>query len=68
MNFGTEIALISKGAVITDLDGNKIGIVCSCYEKIAIAQLRKEKYLGLDKKIAIIGHQSADISVPGWRS
>ena len=68
LNFGTEIALISKGAVITDLDGNKIGIVCSCYEKIAIAQLREEKYLGLDKKIAIIGHQSADILVPGWRS
>lgn len=68
LKFGTEIALTSKGAVITDLDGNKIGIVCSCYEKIAIAQLREEKYLGLDKKIAIIDHQSADISVPAWRS
>lgn len=68
LKFGTEIALIDKGAVITDLNGNKIGIVCSYYEKIAIAQLREEKYLGLDKKIAIIEHQSADISVPAWRS
>ena len=50
LKFGTEIALIDKGAAITDLNGNKIGIVCSCYEKMAIAQLREEKYLGLDKK------------------
>ena len=65
LNFSTKIQLISKGDVVTDLDGNKIGIICSCYENIAIAQLREEKYLGLDKKIAIINHQSADISVTG---
>ena len=50
LKFGTKIAPVDKGADITDLNGNKIGVVCSSYEKIAIAQLREEKYLGLDKK------------------
>jgi folate-binding protein YgfZ len=67
LEFGTEIALISQGAVITDLDGNKIGIVCSYHEKIAIAQLREEKYLGLVEKVAIVEGQSADILTPLWR-
>lgn len=68
LKFGTEIALIGKGADVTDLNGNKIGILCSYYEKVAIAQLREEKYLGLDKKIAIINDQSAEIIVPVWQS
>jgi tRNA-modifying protein YgfZ len=67
LDFGTEIALISQGAVITDLDGNKIGIMCSCHGKIAIAQLREEKYLGLSKKVAMIEGQTADILIPLWR-
>lgn len=66
LNFDTELAPIDKGAMVTDLNGNKLGIVCSRYEKVVIAQLREEKYLGLEKKIAIIDHQSANIQVPGW--
>lgn len=67
LKFGTEIALTSSDAVIADLDGNKIGLVCSFHGKIAIALLREEKYLGLSKKVAIIGNQSADILIPPWR-
>ncbi len=66
LNFDTELAPIDKGAMVTDLDGNKLGVVCSCYENIAIAQLREEKYLGLEKKIAIIDHQTANIQTPDW--
>lgn len=66
LDFNMELTTIEKGAAVTDLNGNKLGVVCSCYEKIAIAQLREEKYLGLEKKIAIIDHQSAKIQVPDW--
>lgn len=64
--FDMQLTLIDKGTMVKDLDGNKLGVVCSCYENIAIAQLREEKYLGLEKKIAMIDHQSAKIQAPDW--
>lgn len=68
IEFGTEIALNLKGAKITDLQGNKIGIVCSHYSNHAIALIREENYLGLDKKIAMIDEELVDIKVPPWRA
>ena len=61
-----EITNCDKGAFIVDLDGNKLGIICSIYKNIAIVLLREEKYLGLSEKKAMIGNQVADILPPNW--
>jgi tRNA-modifying protein YgfZ len=67
VKFDTEVAPIQDNLEITDLDGNKIGILCSCYENLAIVLLREEKYLGLRKKSAIIGGKEGEIFIPEWR-
>ncbi|GAB4165050.1 MAG: folate-binding protein YgfZ [Rickettsiaceae bacterium] len=65
--FGTLIAPISSGAEITDLQGDKIGLVCSINTNTAIALLREEKYLGLTEKKVIVGGCLADVAIPPWR-
>jgi len=65
--FGTDIATNCPGAMILDSDGDKIGTVCSSYGNIAIALLREEKYLGLDKKVAMVNDNPVDILIPEWR-
>ena len=68
LSSGKEISYADLGSELFDLKGNKIGIFCSSYNNIGIALLMCEKYLGLDKKIAIInGVQEALISKPDWR-
>ena len=68
LSSGTKIAFNELGTEITDLRGEKIGIFCSSYNDLGIALLNEEKYLGLDKKIAIInGTQEVLISKPEWR-
>ena len=65
---GTKIAPMELGNNIIDLSGDKIGIFCSSHNNIGIALLEEEKYLKLDKKIAIInGSQEVEIEVPIWR-
>lgn len=66
LNFDMQLTPIDKGTIVTDLDGNKLGVMCSCYENTAIVQLREEKYLGLEKKVAMIDNQSAKIQPPDW--
>lgn len=61
-----DIADCDKGAEVKDLEGNKLGIICSINKNIAIVLLREEKYLGLSQKKAIIGEQVADILPPDW--
>ena len=67
LKFGTKIAFIASGTEITDLQGNKIGIVCSNYEDLAIALIREEKYLGLESKKAMINDHLCEILLPSWR-
>lgn len=63
-----KIAFNDIGTEITDLRGEKIGIFCSSYNKLGIGLLNEEKYLGLDKKIALInGIQEVLILKPEWR-
>lgn len=59
-----EIQPLSQGTNIKDLHNNTIGTLCSIYKTTAIAQLREEKYLGMDVKIAMIGNQYATIQIP----
>lgn len=63
----TEIIATEQGAEITDLEGNKIGVMCSAYGKLAIALLREEKFLELEHKRARIGTQIVDIEITPWR-
>ncbi len=67
LKFGTKIAFIASGTEITDLQGNKIGIVCSNYEDLAIALIREEKYFGLESKKAMINDHLCEILLPSWR-
>ena len=67
LKFGTEVAQNTLEDTITDLDGNKIGIVCSSYSDLAIGLIREEKYLGLKQKVAMIGNKLADVLIPPWR-
>ncbi|MDA9163502.1 folate-binding protein [Rickettsiaceae bacterium] len=67
LKFGAKIAFIASGTEITDLQGNKIGIVCSNYEDLAIALIREEKYLGLESEKAMINDYLCEISLPSWR-
>ena len=64
----TKIALKLSGTIITDLNGNKLGVVCSNYKNQAIGLLREEKFLELEQKIAVIDSQLVNIEVPPWRS
>lgn len=68
LRFGAEIATNCTGAMILDSGGNKIGAVCSSYGNLAIALLREEKYLGLNKKMAMVHETPVDILIPEWRN
>ena len=68
LQFGTEFALNEQEAKITDLDGDKLGLVCSNYKNQAIGLLREEKFLGLKEKVAMIENQLVNIEIPPWRS
>jgi len=63
-----KIAFYNIGTEILDLRGEKIGIFCSSYNKCGIGLLNEEKYLVLNKKIALIkGMQEVLILKPEWR-
>lgn len=63
-----QISFHEIGAEITDINGGKIGIFCSSYNNVGIVLLDEEKYLELDKKIAIIEEgDKVEIIVPEWR-
>lgn len=64
---GTELAPYNHGAELTDQYGNVIGIFCSFYKNQGIVLLREEKYLGLEKKVAIIQNNEVKILLPKWR-
>ncbi|MDG1437201.1 MAG: folate-binding protein [Rickettsiaceae bacterium] len=64
----SSLESIEKGGAVTDLEGNKIGVICSVYENLAIALLREEKFLELKEKIARIEGQVVDIIIPLWRA
>jgi folate-binding protein YgfZ len=68
LQFGTEFAVKEQEAKITDLDGDKLGIVCSNYKNQAIGLLREEKFLGLKQKVAMIENQLVNIEIPPWRN
>jgi folate-binding protein YgfZ len=58
----------SSGIEITDLDQNKIGILCSRHNNLGIALLEEETYLALKEKVVLInGEQKAEVIVPEWR-
>ncbi len=53
---------------VTDIDGNKLGNICSSYNNKAIALLNEEKCLGLEEKMVIIGgNTKAEFFIPEWR-
>ena len=62
-----EIISAKQPDIITDLEGNKIGTLCSAYGKLAIGLIREEKFVGLENKQAMIGTQIIDIEIPLWR-
>lgn len=66
--FDQNVEFLEKNMNVLDSDGNKLGIICSSYKKIALALLREEKYLGLEKKTAIINSVQAEIIEPAWRA
>ncbi|RTK93629.1 MAG: folate-binding protein [Rickettsiales bacterium] len=59
---------IKQGSEILDLNDDKIGYVCSNRDRIAIVIIREEKYLGLERKKAIVNNSPADIIIPSWRN
>ncbi len=67
LQFGTEFAFKEHDPKITDLNGDKLGIMCSHYQNQAIGILREEKFLGLKQKVAMIENQLVDIEIPSWR-
>lgn len=58
---------MEQGTEILDLEGNKIGHVCSNRDNLAIVNIREEKYLGLKEKKAIVNNSLANIIIPSWR-
>lgn len=68
LQLDTEIKILEQETKITDLDGNKIGIICSHYKHQIIALLREEKFLNLKHKIAKIGKKLVDIEIAPWRN
>ncbi len=63
----TDIVIKEKQTQVADVDGNKIGAVCSNYRNQAIGLLWEEKVLGLKRKVAMIDGQVVNIQVPAWR-
>lgn len=64
----TRIPYHKIGTEITDFKGKKIGILCSSYIGSGIALLNYEKYLELDKKVAVINSTyQVLITPPEWR-
>ncbi len=57
---------IFKNTDLLDKTGNKIGILCSIYQGLAIALLRKESYLNLEEKNTTIGKCRVSILIPEW--
>lgn len=68
LDFGMNIALSLKLADIVDEAGDKLGIVCSNYNNLAIAQIREEKLLGLKEKRVIINDKIALVIDPEWKN
>ena len=66
--FGAKIVVNLQGAAVIDMNDNQLGIVCSNYKDQAIALLREESYLNLERKIARIENQLVDIAVPCWQN
>ena len=52
---------------VTDINGDKVGKLCSFYKNIAIVILREEKYLALLEKKVIINGYVCNVIVPSWR-
>jgi folate-binding protein YgfZ len=67
LQFGTEFALKNQESKITNLDGDKLGMVCSNYKNQAIGILKEEKFLELKQKIVMVENQLVDIEIPPWR-
>lgn len=67
LDFGTNIALSLRLADITDNAGNKIGVVCSNYKNLAIAQIREEKLLALATKQVTVDGKIASVIEPDWQ-
>jgi len=65
--FEPDLATNCPGGRVLDSDDNQIGTVCSSYGNLAIALLREEKYLGLEKKVAMVYDNPVDILIPEWR-
>lgn len=63
-----EASNLSQGEIVTDLAGNKIGILCSSHKNTAIAQLRTEKYQAMTDKKAILAGIKGKIEIPIWRN
>jgi tRNA-modifying protein YgfZ len=63
---GTDFASYSHGAEVIDNNNEVIGIFCSAYKNCAIALLRVEKYLRLEKKLARVGDNKVEIILAPW--
>lgn len=61
-----EFVPADYGTKVTDNNGEVVGFVCSAYKNYAIAQLRREKYFGLQEKIVIIGNNEAKVAFSDW--
>jgi len=68
LQFETKITLNLSEATIADLNGNKLGVVCSNYENQAIGLLREEKFQELEQKVAMVDNRLVNIEIPPWRS
>ena len=68
LQFNKKIVPELTGAKITDLNNNKLGVVCSNYKNQAIGLIREEKFLELEQKVAMVDSQLVNIEVPPWRS
>ncbi|PCJ29200.1 MAG: aminomethyltransferase [Rickettsiales bacterium] len=68
LSFDKELSGDFCGTDVTDLEGKKLGIVCSGYKNQVIALLREENYLGLAEKLSIVNGETAEILIPPWRT
>ena len=59
-------ARIKQGSEILDINGIKIGYVCSIRDNLAITIIREEKYLGLEQKKAIVEASHGEVFIPAW--
>lgn len=56
-----------KGDEVFSLDAQRLGIVCSSYNKMVISLLKEEKCLALAEKKVIINNNIFELTVPIWR-